>query len=415
MKIALLCIGDELLKGSTVNTNLALLGGKLLEHGLLINFCLEIPDTENAIRTALDEALKRADIVLTSGGLGPTADDVTKETAARRFGLPLEQDGGTALAIRRYWKVRHGREAPPRVLNQCLVPEGATVIPNRNGTAPGLILHTPENDPYPGRTLILMPGPPGEIGPMFENDILPLILKTAPPGIHTALFRICGIGESEIEERILPLLARTHPLSAAYCATHQFVKLFLNSPSADAFAHALDFVRAEFKDMILPGNTGGPAEALVQLLRERSLTLATAESCTGGLAAKLITDIPGASQVFAGSVVSYSNRIKTNTLGVKEETLKRFGAVSTETAREMADGIAQRFSVDCAVSLTGVAGPDGGTPEKPVGLVYAGLHVPGRTEVLEFHLLRSRTQIRERAAANALNSLRMMLLASPEK
>lgn len=412
MKIALICIGDELLKGATVNTNLASLGGKLLEHGLLIDFCLEIPDTEEAIRNALNEALKRADIVLTSGGLGPTADDVTKEAAARRLGLPLEQDGETAIAVRRYWKLRHNEDAPPRILNQCLVPKNSLVIPNRNGTAPGLVMHTPANDPCPGRTIILMPGPPGEIVPMFENDVLPLILKIVPPEIHTNLFRICGIGESEIEERILPLLARTHPLSAAYCATHQFVKLFLNSPSLEILAHATSSVRSEFGDLILPGNTGSPAEALVYLLRERSLTLATAESCTGGLAAKLVTDIPGASQVFAGSVVSYSNRIKTSALGVKEETLKQFGAVSAETAREMAVGIASRFGVDCSISLTGIAGPDGGTAEKPVGLVYAGLHIPGRTEVREFHLLRNRTQIRERAAAAALNALRLMLLAT---
>ena len=188
MKIALLCVGDELLKGATINTNLAYLGNKLLENGLLIDFSVEIKDGGDDIIDALDEALKRADVVLTSGGLGPTADDMTKEYIARRLKMPLEEDGGTVFAIRKYWKTRHCGEPTGRVLNQSLVPKGATVIPNRNGTAPGLILTTPADDPYPGKTIIMMPGPPGEIRPMFESDVLPFLLEKSEQRSHTKRF-----------------------------------------------------------------------------------------------------------------------------------------------------------------------------------------------------------------------------------
>lgn len=410
MKIALLCIGDELLKGATVNTNLAFLGSQLLEHGLLIDFCLEVADEGKAIVEALDEAMKRADLVLTSGGLGPTADDMTKEFIARRLNAPLEQDGATVVAIRRYWKVRHNGEPSSRILNQSLVPKGASVIANHNGTAPGLLMKTSESDPFPGRTIIMMPGPPGEIRPMFENDVLPLILKSADVRSHTKLFFVCGPGESEIEDRMLPILAKTHPLSVAYCATHQYVKLFLNSSDMDTLGGAISAVRNEFGDQLLRDGSAGPHEDVVRLLREQKLTLATAESCTGGLVAKMVTDVSGASDVFLGAVVSYANRIKEEALGVRAETLKDFGAVSAETAREMVEGIASRFRADTAIALTGVAGPNGGTPEKPVGLVYAAVKCLDRCEVYDFHLTRSREQIRERAAAKALDMLRRMLL-----
>lgn len=410
MKIALLCVGDELLKGATINTNLAYLGNKLLENGLLIDFSIELKDGGDDIIDALDEALKRADVVLTSGGLGPTADDMTKEYIARRLKMPLEEDGGTVFAIRKYWKTRHCGEPTGRVLNQSLVPKGATVIPNRNGTAPGLILTTPADDPYPGKTIIMMPGPPGEIRPMFESDVLPFLLEKSEQRSHTKMFYVCGIGESEIEERMLPVIARTHPLSVAYCATHEFVKLFLNSSDMDILSHVVTQVRDEFGDLLLMDGSTGPAYDTVKQLRRMGLTLATAESCTGGLAAKMITDVPGASDVFMGSVVSYANRIKESALGVKSTTLEDFGAVSRETALEMVNGIAERFGVDCAISLTGIAGPGGGTPDKPVGLVYCGVKCCDKTEILEFRLTRSREQIRERAAAKALDHLRRMLL-----
>ncbi len=402
MKIALLCIGDELLKGATVNTNLAYIGNEMLTCGLVPDYAMEIPDQAESISSALTDALEKADIIITSGGLGPTADDVTKEVIARTLSLPLEQDGQTVLAIRRYWKIRHTGEPSGRILNQSLVPKGAEVIPNQNGTAPGLVIR--KN----GKTVILLPGPPGELCPMFTERILPILKQETKPVCRTKLYHICGIGESEIEERMLPYL--THTLTAAYCATHQCVKLFLNSLTGDQ--EQLDqlcrTVKAEFGNAVLNGSSA--AEDVVQLLRTKGMTLSTAESCTGGLTAKMITDVAGASEVYPGSIVSYANPVKEQFLGVKHETLTAFGAVSRETALEMVKGISARMGTDCAISLTGIAGPGGGSPEKPVGLVFCGVKCRERCEVFEFRLTKSREQIRERAAASALNKLRLMLL-----
>ena len=401
-----------MLKGSTVNTNLAFIGSKLLENGLTLDFSLEIRDRGAEIVEALDEALARADLVITSGGLGPTADDMTRECIARRFGAALEPDGEAVLAIRRYWKIRHNGEPAGRIMNQSLVPRGATVLLNRTGTAPGLVMKTPANDRFPGKTVILLPGPPGEIRPMFEEDVLPLILKLAGDGgrVHSRVFYVCGAGESEIEDRMVPVMARTHPLSVAYCATHEYVKLFLLSSNMESLGSAIDAVRREFGPQLLTDGAEGVAWDVVRLLKERSLSVSMAESCTGGLVAKMITDVSGASDVFPGSVVSYANRIKEQILGVKHETLERFGAVSPQTAREMADGAVRVFGTDCSVALTGIAGPGGGTPEKPVGLVYVAVRCPDRCEIFELHLSGTRGQIRERAASRALNELRLMLL-----
>lgn len=410
MKIALLCVGDELLKGATVNTNLSFIGTKLLEQGLTLDHALEIRDEGSAITDAVKTALESCDVVITSGGLGPTADDMTKEYIARLFSMPLEQDGSVVFSIRRFWKQRHAGEPTGRVLNQSLVPKGSKVILNQFGTAPGIVIRPPD---APEKMVILLPGPPAELQPMFEKDVLPLIAERAEKHCYTKLFYICGVGESEVEERILPMLAKTHPLTAAYCATHEFVKLFLNSPSMEILADATMEVRAEFGNDVLE-SSDGVAGDVVRLLKRRGLTVATAESCTGGLVAKMITDISGASDVFPGSVVSYANRIKEAALGVKEETLASVGAVSRETVREMADGIAERFGTDCAIALSGIAGPGGGTPEKPVGLVYCAVRCNGETEVFEFRLGRSREQIRERAAARALDQLRRMLLKGAE-
>ena len=410
MKTALLCIGDELLKGATVNTNLSFIGSKLLEQGLTLDHAAEIRDNGTAIADAVKTALTTCDIVITSGGLGPTADDMTKEYIARLFSLPLEQDGSVVFSIRRYWKQRHAGEPEGRVLNQSLVPKGCKVILNQFGTAPGLVIRPPE---APEKMVILLPGPPAELQPMFEKDVLPLIVERAEKRCYTKLFYICGVGESEVEERILPLLAKTHPLTAAYCATHEYVKLFLNSPDMDILADATLEVRAEFGNDVLEGSDGIAGD-VVRLLKRRGLTIATAESCTGGLVAKMITDISGASDVFPGSVVSYANRIKDAALGVRAETLESVGAGRRETVRDMAEGIAERFGTNCAIALSGIAGPGGGTPEKPVGLVYCGIVCEGVTEVFEFRLGRSREQIRERAAAKALDMLRRMLLKGAE-
>ena len=411
MKLAVICIGDELLKGATLNTNLAYMADCLLENGIQIQFSAEVQDSKDGIINALEKAFEHADWVITSGGLGPTADDVTKEYIAGHLGYRLEANGDVAVAITQYWQERHGdMEMPTRILNQSLVPEGAKILRNRYGTAPGLLIRMDETHPkYPGKNVIMLPGPPSELEPMFKNAVLPVLKKEVQQKVYSKCFYICGIGESFVEERMLPVLNRNPGLSAAYCASAEYVKLFLKSTSCDILGIGIRAVRQEFADEMLSDSVSSLAEEVLQLLREKEETLATAESCTGGLLAKMITDVPGASDVYQGSVVSYANRIKEMMLGVKTETLEAKGAVSPETAGEMVRGIAERFGVTAAIATTGIAGPDGGTPEKPVGLVYVGIVYRDSCEVLELHLQKSRQQIRERAAAQALNQLRQMI------
>ena len=409
LKIAVICIGDELLKGSTVNTDLAFIGERLTQEGAPPVFAQEVPDSEAGISGALDRALAVADCIITTGGLGPTADDVSKEFIARRLGLRLEEDSETAVRILRFWKMRHRtEEIPSRVFNQALVPVGAQVIPNEFGTAPGLILRTDD-----GKKIILLPGPPGELEPMFDSSVLPLLREEIRSAgqVFTRLFRLVGTGETDVEDRMLEILGKRHPLTAAYCAEPGLVRLFLNSSDPFVLNEAAADVKNVFSTELIDPESSSLAEELIRLLRREKAAMATAESCTGGLVAKLLTDIPGSSDVFLGGVVSYANRIKTDLLGVDPETLRKFGAVSPQTAEEMVRGLAARFGCDGAVSLTGVAGPGGGTPEKPVGLVYAGIFWRGEVEVHELRLRRSRAQIRASAAASAMNLLRLKILA----
>lgn len=409
LKIAVICVGDELLKGSTVNTDLAFIGERLTGEGAPPVFAQEVPDSEGGISEALDRALFLADCVITSGGLGPTADDLTKEIVAQRLGLPLQEDAGTADRILRFWKTRHRTgEIPQRVFKQALVPAGAQVIPNEVGTAPGLVLRMDD-----GHRLILLPGPPGELEPMFDSAVLPLLREEIRSAgqVFTRLFRLAGIGETDVEDRVQAILGKRHPLTAAYCAEPGIVRLFLNSPDPAVLDEASSDVRTIFPTELIDPASSTLAEELIRLLRREKATMATAESCTGGLTAKLLTDIPGSSDVFLGGVVSYANRIKTELLGVDPETLRKYGAVSPRTAEEMVRGLAARFGCDGAVSLTGIAGPGGGSPEKPVGLVYAGIFWRGKVSVHELHLKWNRAQIRARAAATAMNLLRLEILA----
>jgi nicotinamide-nucleotide amidase len=412
-KIAVICIGDELLKGAVVNTNLSSIGVRLLALGVVPVSSVEVPDRREDILAALEFSLARADIVITSGGLGPTADDVTKEYIAERCGMRLEEDGAAALNIMKHWKMRHpSEEIPPRVFNQALVPHGAKILQNDCGTAPGLIVRTPDTDEFPGRTIIMLPGPPNELCPMMDASVVPFLKKTLKHFTFTREFHVAGLGENIVEERMLPVIARFHSmLSVAYCATAQFVRLFLTTESPEVMESAIQSVQELFAAELLSDDADSLSHEILHLLGERDETLALAESCTGGLAAKLLTDIPGSSHVFAGGVVTYSDASKTSLLGVPADVIRKHGAVSAETARAMADGLANAIPSDAAIALTGIAGPGGATVGKPVGLVFAAIRYRGKTEVFELRLRRTREQIRERAVAGAFFRLRAMILA----
>ena len=403
MKVAVICTGDELLKGAVVNTNLRFIGEQLLMHGIIPVLSMEVRDGMEAISDALKTAFSKADTVIISGGLGPTSDDVTKEAAADFLQLPLVQDDKVHLSLLKLWQKykAEGRDTPSRFLNQAMVPEGAETIPNRCGTAPGIFIETKHGN------LFLLPGPPMELEPMFSRQIMPILLEKRKREVHSVLLHVAGVPESEVEERMLPLISPK--LSVAYCASPGLVKLFLSSTDMDFLRERLQSVKKEFQKELLNTKHVSLQEEVVRLLERAGLTLATAESCTGGLIAERITDVPGSSNIFLGSVVSYSNELKEKLLNVSSETLEHYGAVSGETCQEMLNGITAATGADIVLAVTGIAGPGGGTVEKPVGLVYTGIRINGENFVTEHHFSGNRQQVRERTCAAVLNELRIRL------
>ena len=403
MKVAIICTGDELLKGAVTNTNLRFMGEQLLANGIIPTLAMEVRDGMNAIKEAIEIALSKADTVIISGGLGPTSDDVTKEAAAELLERPLVQDDRVYFSLMKLWQKfkEEGRDTPSRFLNQSMIPEGAEVIPNRHGTAPGLFIESERGN------LVLLPGPPMELEPMFAKQVMPILLEKRTREVHSVLLHVAGVPESEVEERMLPLICPK--LSVAYCASPGLVKLFLSSSDMGFLRECLQSVKKEFQRELLNIKHSSLQEEVVRLLERSGLTLATAESCTGGLIAERITDVPGSSNIFLGSVVSYSNELKEKILHVSPGTLELYGAVSEETCHEMLNGIAEATGADIVLAVTGIAGPGGGTVEKPVGLVYTGIRINGENFVTENHFSGNRQQVRERTCVTILNELRLRL------
>ena len=406
MKVAILCIGDELLKGAVINTNLAYMGQRLLEHGIMPELCMEMPDTPQDVVKTLQYAMDQADFIITSGGLGPTADDLTKQSIAEYLQMPLEMHPEAEKAVRDRWLSLKRGELPYHFLNQALIPRGAKPFLNAYGSAPGIHIKTHGENP---KQIFMLPGPPSELHPMFDNQLLPELLKNLDARLHTKLFHIAGVPESRVEERTLPIIEAHPGLSVAYCAAPEFVKLFLKTEDPACLESAKQAVQKEFAKELLHDNVKSVSAEVILLLKEKRSSLALAESCTGGLISQLITDNPGASSVFPGGIVSYANEAKAELLGVPEEILIRYGAVSSQCADAMLEGTMCKFHTNCGISVTGIAGPDGGTAEKPVGLVFIGVKCAGQKLVKEYHFRGSREQVRARTAATALNTLRRML------
>ncbi len=402
MKLAVICTGDELLKGSIQNSNLAFLGSVLLENGIVPELSLEVKDTPSDIGFALSAAFSRADTVIMTGGLGPTADDVTKESAAAFFGRTLAEDGPAAAALQRAWNSLKRGDIPSRFLNQAMVPEGSETIPNRFGTAPGVRISDEKHG-----TLYMLPGPPAEMEPMFAKQVLPELLEKLDRRVHSCLLYVAGVPESLVEERMLPVIGPG--VNVAYCASPGLVKLFLSGTDPELVGAKVARAKEIFRDELLSPGVAHPAGEAVRLLRRRGFTLATAESCTGGWIAKEITAVPGASDVFKGGVVSYANELKHEFLGVSEETLSSCGAVSAECCTEMLNGICGRAKTECGIAVTGIAGPGGGTIEKPVGLVFIGAKAGDKFEITENHFRGGRDQVRAHSVARGLNLLNRLL------
>ncbi len=402
MSIAILSTGTELLKGSVLNTNAGFLCRRLAAAGIRPALELTAGDRPAEIAAALGDALRAADTVIVTGGLGPTRDDLTLDAVSRFFGLELEIDPILAEKVDTFWGLRHeGHHAPKTVLRQARVPHGATVLPNPNGSASGIRIDTG----YAGRqrTIFLLPGPPAELEPMAEQWVIPAIVAREADATHeyTQGFLAAGTGEYALQLQLEKLL-RGRPVELACCARPEGTRVFLSGSDPAAVDAATADARAELGDAALPAGKLDLVETIAGLLEERQLTLVTAESCTGGRIAGMLTDLAGISSVFKGGAVVYSNELKHALLGVPDELLARYGAVSAECAEAMVRGATEHLAADCAVAVTGIAGPGGGTPEKAVGLVYIAAKVRDLLRVGKFHFPGDRRHVRERTAARAL-------------
>ena len=410
MQAEVLSVGTELLLGQIVDTNAAYIARILSDLGITLYRRTTVGDNMDRLLAALKLAFEESDIVITIGGLGPTMDDITRDGLALALGDTLVQDPVYAAKLTEFFEKR-GYKMSESNLKQAMIPSNGRGISNPNGTAPGLLF---EKD---GKIGIALPGPPNEFIPMADNEVAPYLRqKTGNVGtIRSLVLRVAGVGESLVEERIKSLMNDSNPTVAPYAKVGE-VHLRVTAKAdtaaaADAMiAERAMLVREILQDAIYGENDDPMESAVVRLLADKNLTLSTAESCTGGLVAQRVTDISGSSKVFLGGVVAYSNQAKTDLVGVPAELIERVGAVSPEVAQSLAEGARTRFNSDYGIGITGVAGPDGGTLEKPVGLVYIAVAFEGGCLVDEGHFIGSRSIVRHRASQTALNMLRLHAL-----
>jgi len=412
MQAEVINTGSELLLGLVQNTHLAWLAGELAPLGVAISRQVCVPDGPD-IRGALDKALDRADLVICTGGLGPTTDDITREAAAELLGLPLVEDKKISDAIRERF-ARRGLPMADRVARQAMVPAGAEALPNPNGTAPGLYFPPTVLGSRRARHLVLLPGPPRELQPMVRDHVLPQLRAVLPGagGRDRRIYRLTGIGESQVEAKIGEKLEAKGELEVGYCARPSEVDFRLIGPAEKLDAVEPDILREIGEWIYSRGET--LEEATVKLLREKKATLSVAESCTGGALADRITDVAGASEIFLAGYVTYANEAKENTIGVPADLIATHGAVSEPVAAAMAEGARRTAGTKFALSTTGVAGPGGGSPEKPVGTVFLALAAEGSpTVVRKCYFPLDRKTFKHMATSAALDMLRRQVLGLP--
>jgi len=413
MKLEVVTIGTELVLGLTLDTNAADLGRALAAAGAEIVRHVSVPDRPADIRAAVADALERTGFVIATGGLGPTRDDMTKLEVAAIFGKPLRLDTDVLKSLEARFR-RLGRPMPAVNRTQAEVPEGATVLPNPRGTAPGLWIEDNR-----GRVAILLPGVPSEMRGLLVEEVLPRIAQRVGGGrvVLSRTLRTTGVPESALAERIGAVEDDIAPLTLAYIPSVAGVDLRLTAwslPPAEAeqrLAEHAAALRARLEDHCYGENEADLAAVVLDLLRGKRL--AVGESCTGGLIAGRITAVPGASDVFVGGVVAYANGVKTDFLDVPAATLETHGAVSEEAVRAMAEGVQRRFAAEASVAVTGIAGPGGGTPEKPVGTVWLAARLGSVTRTVKRVFPGDRGEIRARAAQAALDLLRRVCLETP--
>jgi len=409
----ILAVGTELLLGDIANTNAQFLSKTLAALGISVYGHTAVGDNPTRLTAAMNHAFNKADLVIACGGLGPTLDDITKDIAAAYFGVEMVMDEDSWKAIQKRFK---GRKLPENAKRNAVVPKGSKILPNNHGSAPGVCFEAG------GKTLILLPGPPSELEPMFIKYAVPFLRQKTDKAFVSRTLKIVGLGESQVETILQDLIeAQTNPTIAPYAKQTEVALRITASGKDEAAANILiDPVAAEIYNRLSQHIYGEDDEIMAKIilnsLEASQKTLAIAESCTGGLLASAFVDIPGSSATLLEGAVTYSNDAKTARLGVPKDLLNTHGAVSPQVAAAMAEGIARTSSADIGISTTGVAGPGGGTPEKPVGLVYIGLHFNSvnnnngkPTKTKELRLIGDRNEIRARAVVAALDMLRTSL------
>lgn len=409
LKAEIISIGTELLLGKTVNQDAAIIAGALADIGVDLLHMQTVGDNAARLEQALELASKRSEIIITSGGLGPTDDDLTKTVAAKFAGVPLVEYPEAVLRLKEYFG---DRPMSVNQMRQAYLPAGSTMFPNSVGTAPGCA--TPFGE---GRFVILLPGPPVELKAMLEQSAIPFLLSMTDSVIQAFDIRTFGIGEGVAAERIADLMQMANPTVAPYASGGEmFVRITAKAPDRERAVRLarpiVEEIRARLGDVVYGENVTSLEEVVLDLLLSSKKTIATAESCTGGLLAKRLTDVPGSSGAFQMGLVTYSNPAKEKLLGISPDLLLEHGAVSPQVAIAMAENMRRLAGSDFAIGITGIAGPDGATPEKPLGLVYIALADAQKSWSYEMKprgRYLGRAWVRERAASTALDLLRRAL------
>lgn len=413
MKAEIISVGTELLLGQVINTDASYVARALSELGIDMMFSCTVGDNNGRLKEALTNALERSDLVITTGGLGPTEDDLTKEAIAECAGVPLVLHEESMERLKEHFV---GRYMGQNQIKQAMLPKGATVLLNDRGTAPGCAVETKD-----GKIIMMFPGPPSELVPMLHNYGIPYLMERENASIFSMNVHVFGQGEGAVAELLSDMTDASNPTVATYAKEGEmYVRVTAkaeNAQKAEEMCRPVaEQIRERIGDCVYGINVDCLEQLIVNLLSERKLTIATAESCSGGLLAKRITDIPGSSSIFEMGAVTYANRIKTLLLDVPEEMLEKHGAVSEEVAAAMAEGIREKSGSDIGIGITGIAGPDGGTEEKPVGLIYVGLSDKKGTVVRKvkvFSQRRPRNYYRNTAASFALDMVRRRLEELP--
>ena len=403
MLVEMIFTGSELLQGRVLNSHAQYLGQWLTEHGFEVGYCVVVGDECDRLEQVLRVALERADLILITGGLGPTTDDLTKEVVAKVLDLPMILDEDSLEHIKGLFRSMN-MEMPESNIRQAYIPKGATVLPNKLGSAPGVLLE------HRNKTIALLPGPPMELKGMFEEELAPVLLpkRKTLTVIKTRAIKVTGIAESAVQDLLSDLGGQGNPglsyLASPGQLTVRVTGKAADAPTAEQMVADMVAVVSERLDGFIFGYDGDNIEEVVgRALLAKNLTISTAESCTGGMIGARLVDVPGSSAYVLGGVISYSNEMKISLLGVPPEILEKHGAVSEETAQAMARGVQRLTSSDLGLAVTGVAGPDGGSAEKPVGLVYIALAAKDQVICRRFLFPGNRMSVRTATVFSGLN------------